>query len=319
MEIHTHIDQFLIEQGFNGSFLFAYEGSVHLCKGYGWADMEQKRPNDEHTVFKIASIGKQFTAAAIMLLQQRGQLDVQDALAHYVPELPGLGHVTLHQLLTHAAGLDEDVHVNWDVDEDLELLRLEAMDRIAPTHKVGSFHYSNFGYALLGLIVERASGRKYETFIHEELFLPLHMERTGGHLASYFAEENRAIGYAEGKAAWKQDIPSYNSAGSILYSTVKDLYRWERAFHATQLIGSEGVRAMFTPHVAIDDERGYGYGWMIYSERRNTAYHNGSLAGFRSTLYRNTDKDAVLIALSNLGDTGLEPIERLKQDIASWL
>ncbi|MBN3526335.1 serine hydrolase domain-containing protein [Paenibacillus apiarius] len=319
MEIHAYIDQFLIEQSYNGSFLFAYEGTIRLCKGYGWADMEQKRLNDEHTVFKIASIGKQFTATAIMLLQQRGQLGVQDKVAQYVPELPGLKHLTIHQLLTHAAGLDEDILVDWNVDEDMAPLRLQEMETVVPAHQVGSFHYSNFGYALLGLIVERVSGRTYEEFIQQELFLSLHMERTGGHLASYLAEGNRAIGYAEGKPAWKQDIPSYNSAGSILYSTVRDLYRWERACYAAQLIGSDALREMFTPHVAIDDERGYGYGWMIYSGRRNTVYHNGSLAGFRSTLYRNTEKDAVLIALSNLGDTGLEPIERLKRSIASWL
>ncbi|EJW15482.1 beta-lactamase family protein [Paenibacillus alvei] len=315
MNLAAWADQLLEQHGYNGSILLASHDEILISKGYGLANFETRQVINKDTIFKIASIAKQFTAVSILKLQEKGLLRVEDTLSKYVPECKGLADVTIHELLTHSSGLDEDALIDWNVNEDRRPLHTLALHTVMPAGARGEYRYSNFGYALLGLIVERLSGQPYEAFIEKELFAPFGMIRTGGRMDVLRHEANMGLGYSRGEPAWKEDIPSHNSAGSIVYSAVEDLYRWDRALHLGQAANQESLKAMFTPHVRIDEERSYGYGWVVYQERPHIRYHNGSLSGYSCTMIRDAKSDSVLIALSNLADTGMQPIEALKQGL----
>lgn len=315
MELAAWADQLLEQHGYNGSILLASHGEILISNGYGVANFESKQAINKDTIFKIASIAKQFTAISILKLQEEGLLRVEDTLSKYVPECTGLADVTIHELLTHSSGLDEDALIDWNVNEDRRPLHALSLNTVMPAGARGVYRYSNFGYALLGLIVERLSGQSYEAYIEKELFKPFWMTRTGGCMDMLRSEANRGLGYRGGEPAWMEDIPSHNSAGSIVYSAVEDLYRWDRALHSGQAANAESLKAMFTPHVRIDEERSYGYGWVVHPERPHISYHNGSLSGYSCTMIRDARADSVLIALSNLADTGMQPIEALKQGL----
>ncbi|EPY12136.1 CubicO group peptidase, beta-lactamase class C family [Paenibacillus sp. cl6col] len=315
MELAAWVDQLLEKQGYNGSILLASQGEIVISKGYGLANVEERQPINKDTVFKIASIAKQFTATAIMKLQEQGLLRVEDKLAKYVPECTGLADVTLHELLTHSSGLDEDALIDWNVHEDLRPLHTLALDTVTPSGAKGAYRYSNFGYALLGLIVERLSDQPYEAYIEKEFFEPFGMTRTGGRMDILRSEPNMGIGYRGGELAWKEDIPSHNSAGSIVFSTTEDLFRWDRALRSGEVASAESIDAIFTPQARIDEERSYGYGWVVYPDRPHISYHNGGLSGYSCTMIRDAKSDSVLIALSNLADIGMQPIDVLKQGL----
>ena len=290
------------------SLLVIREGELVVRRGYGLSDVEHGIEAGPTTNYRLASVTKQFTAAAILLLAEDGKLTLDDRLRHWLPSLPAADDaITLRHLLTHTSGLIdyEDVMPDDTTEQlrDADVLRLlESQDRTY--FKPGSdYRYSNSGYALLALIVERASGKSFQDFLHERIFLPLGMHDTLAYVHDGPEVAHRAYGYSEIGGRWMRTDQSPTSAvlgdGGI-YSSVEDLARWDAALYDDRLLGDASRRLMFTGHVATDDPLvRYGFGWRISGE---TLWHSGETIGFRNVIVRYPQQRLTVIVLCNRDD-----------------
>jgi len=287
------------------SVLVLRDGQPRVRRSYGMADLEAGTPATPETNYRLASVSKQFTAAAVLLLVEDGRLRLDDGARRWLPSLPdAAAGITLHHLLTHTSGLVdyEDVMDPADTRQvhDADVLRLlESQDRtyFAPGT---DYRYSNSGYALLALIVERASGRRYADFLRDRIFEPLGMEHTVAYEAGVSEVAHRAYGYSFENGAWVRTDQSTTSAvlgdGGI-YSSIDDLARWDAALYDERLLRAATLRQAFTPATETDDpEVRYGYGWRITGE---TLWHSGETIGFRDVIVRWPPRRTTVAVLTN--------------------
>ena len=293
---------------FDGAILVAQNGQVILSQGYGYADRFKQIPNTAQTKFRIASITKQFTAMAILILQEQGKLNVQDKLCTYISDCPEIFEpVTLHHLLTHSSGIPNTT--SWSQPGDKMLSKSATL-----TFQPGElFSYSDVGFNLLGKVIENVSGQSYETFVQQNIFEPLQMSRTGYGLQ----EADLAKGYSTGQG----DIAQYNTndyyAAGALYSTVEDLYRWDQALYTDKLLPQSMLSAMFASQMPVPDGQyygiygrqgwNYGYGWFVWPGEPRLILHGGTLPGFRTEIRRYPDDKTTIILLCNQEAVMLEP------------
>jgi CubicO group peptidase (beta-lactamase class C family) len=307
---------------FSGSVLVARDGKVLWSKGYGMADLEHDVPNTPETKFRLGSITKQFTAAAIMLLQERGKLSVEDSVCKHVEPCPEAWRtVTIHHLLSHTAGVPNltnsadfpDFQRTKRDPATVESLINRFRDRPLEFKPGEGWKYSNSGYILLGHVVERASGKSYESFMRENIFAPLGMTNTGIDRADEVIR-GRARGYAPGPGDRFVNAPYIDmsipfSAGA-LYSTVGDLHLWDQALYGERLLKKSSLDAMFT---AVRE--GYGYGFRVGKlHNRRVIEHGGGIEGFRTSLHRFPDDRVTVIVLSNYEAA---TASRVAQDLAA--
>lgn len=305
----------LVPFGFSGSVLVAVDGDPVLSRGYGMADAEAGISVTPETVFDIGSLTKQFTAAALLKLEDEGRLRVTDPISRWLPDVPAdKAGVTLHDLLTHSAGLDDSFGRDYEVAErDSTVALILQSELMTP----GTYRYSNAGYTLLAAVVENASGMPYERFLRERLFAPAGMERTGYRAPGWRAGE-LAVGYRGGERwgtptdkLWAPDGPYWHLRGNGgILSTPGDLLRWERALAGTTVLSDSAKRKMWTPHVPESPEgtSHYGYGWAIFPESRGGPLiaHNGGNGVFFADFHRYVDAGVTLIILSNRSDFSAE-------------
>jgi CubicO group peptidase (beta-lactamase class C family) len=287
--------------------LFAQNGHVILSQGYGLADAAKNTPNTAQTKFRVAEVTQQFTAMAIMLLQQRGKLSVQDKICQYLTECPNAWQaVTVHLLLTHTSGIPDtlDVNVRGDPKSPLPLETMIAHAKAQPLlfQPGAQASFNQMGYILLGKIIEAASGQTYEAFLQQNIFGPLQMTNTDYD----YNRTDVAVGYdspgliANPVNMW---VPFSDSG---LDSTVGDLYLWDQALYTDKLVPQKALDAIFTPYVPSNLHPGFsnGYGWAIGADNGRREYnHPGFLPGFASIIVRYPDDKATIILLSNRGDT----------------
>jgi CubicO group peptidase (beta-lactamase class C family) len=306
-DLATQADQYLTDLAkknqFSGAVLIAKGGKVVLSKGYGMANFELDVPNTAQTKFRLGSITKQFTAMAIMQLQEKGVLSVDDPLTKYFPDYKAAEKVTIHHLLSHTGGIhnftadsnyQQIMTIKSPPDKTFTLFKDKPLD-FEPGTK---WSYSNSGYILLGMIIEKASGKAYEDYLKENIFQPLNMANTGYDHADTLLK-NRATGYQIRKSAITNsdylDMSIPYSAGA-LYSTVEDLYLWDRALYTEKLVKKATLEKIFTPV-----KSNYGYGWAI--DQQNThkrITHNGGINGFATQINRYVNDDVCVIVLDNL-------------------
>lgn len=290
------------------SMLVLRDGVPLLRKSYGFADREQRIAATPATNYRLASITKQFTAAAIMLLVEDGRLTLDDSARRWLPSLPTMADsITLRHLLTHSSGLIdyEDVMPAEFTGQlhDADVLRLlETQDKTYFPHGTG-YRYSNSGYALLALIVEKASGQAFSDFLRLRIFQPLGMAHTLAFVEAGPAIADRAYGYSESADGWIRTDQSTTSAvlgdGGI-YSSIDDLAKWDAALYDGRLLSDESRKAMFAPHVVTDQpDIRYGFGWRITGE---TLWHSGESIGFRNVIVRYPQRRLTVIVLSNRDD-----------------
>ncbi len=299
---------------FDGSVLVAKNGQVVFSQGYGFADRENKVPNTPRTKFRLASLTKQFTAMAVMLLQARGRLNVQDKLCAYVPNCPeSWKQVTLHHLLTHSSGLPGSIRWLASPQE----MAADAKNKSLVFQPGDKFSYTDVGYDLLGKVIENVSGQSYEAFLQQNIFEPLQMASTGyDHL-----EADIAKGYSTGQGtdALVPQYPAVLYAAGALYSTVEDLYRYDQALYTDKLVPPAERSAMFTQQMPIPDSEyygplyggkgwGYGYGWFIRPGEPRLILHGGTLPGYRTELRRYPDDRITIIQLCNHEAVMLGPV-----------
>jgi CubicO group peptidase (beta-lactamase class C family) len=307
-ELTSKIDQYMAARvdrdHFNGSVLLAKNGQALFCRGYGMANLEHDVPCAPNTKFRLGSITKQFTAMAILILQERGKLAVTDKVKKYISNAPkAWDDITVHHLLTHTSGIPnytgfpdflKTLRNSVALDELIAKFRDKPLD-FTPGEK---FRYSNSGYIVLGKIIEIASGRPYATFMKEAIFDPLEMHDTGyDNFATVL--KNRASGYSRllGLAPANSmfiDMSIPHAAGA-LYSTVLDLLKWDRALDSEKLLPRKSLEAMFTP---FKDR--YGYGWSIdnkFDQPRHS--HAGGIPGFVTFIQRFPAEKLLVVVLSN--------------------
>nr|WP_238345909.1 serine hydrolase domain-containing protein [Luteimonas saliphila] len=295
------------------ALLVVHDGMPAVRKGYGLADLERGSAVDPATNFRLASISKQFTAAAILLLAQDGALSLDDPVRRWLPSLPAAADgITLHHLLSHTSGLVDYEDVMPDAIEgqlrDADVLRLlETQDRLyfAPG---SDYRYSNSGYALLALVVGQASGQDFASFLRERIFRPLGMESTLAFEDGVSTVPHRAYGHSAAGDGWTRTDQSGTSAvlgdGGI-YSSIDDLAKWDAALRDDRLLADASRALAFTAHTATDeaDVDGYGYGWRIHGEGADRLlWHSGETIGFRNVILRWPERGLTVVLLTNRND-----------------
>ena len=287
------------------SLLVIRNGKPAIRRAYGLADLEKKTGASPATNYRLASVTKQFTAAAVLLLAQDQKLSLDDRVRRWLPSLPhSLDSVTLTHLLTHSSGIIdyEDVMAPDTRTQvhDADVLRLlESQDSTYFTPGT-SYRYSNSGYSLLALIVERASGKKFATFLHDRIFVPLGMNHSVAFENGISTVANRAYGYTLKDSAWTRKDQSTTSGvlgdGGI-YSSIDDLAKWDAALYDSRLLSDHSRQLAFAPHIATDDENvKYGFGWRITGE---THWHSGETSGFRNVIVRYPSRHMTVVILTN--------------------
>ena len=291
------------------SLLVIHDGVDVIRRGYGLADMEAGIEAGPATNYRLASITKQFTAAAILLLAEDGRLRLDDPARRWLPSLPvATDAITIRHLLTHTSGLVDYEDVMPDMPDGAQLLDADVL-RILETQERGYFEagsdyrYSNSGYALLALVVERASGRAFPDFLRERIFAPLGMHDTLAHVQGGPSIEHRAYGYSASGGNWTRSDQSSTSAvlgdGGI-YSSIDDLAKWDAALYDDRLLSAESRRLAFTAATPTDDpDVAYGFGWRISGD---SLWHSGETIGFRNVIIRYPARRLTVVLLSNRND-----------------
>jgi CubicO group peptidase (beta-lactamase class C family) len=300
-------------RGYDGSvpgasLLVVSNGVPVVRRAWGLADVEDRVSATPRTNYRLASVTKQFTAAAVLLLAEDGRLSVGDHIRKWLPSLPhAVDSVTIEHLLTHTSGMIayEDVMPAGATEQvhDVDVLHLlESQD--STYFKPGKgYRYSNTGYALLALIVERASGKRFAEFLRERIFSPLHMSNTVAYEQGISTVSNRAFGYTMKDGRWTRKDQSSTSAvlgdGGI-YSSIDDLAKWDAAWYDARLLSAASRLLALTPHTPTDDPNvEYGFGWRISGE---IVWHSGETSGFRNVIIRYPKRRLTVVLLTNRDD-----------------
>ena len=292
------------------SVLVVRDGEAVVRRGYGRSDLAQGVEAGPATAYRLASVSKQFTAAAILLLAEDGALAIDDPVRKWLPSLPREAEaVTLRHLLTHTSGLP-DYEDLMPVPYDGQIRDAGVLDLLERAHRLyfppgSAYRYSNSGYALLALVVERASGMDYPAFLKARIFVPLGMHDSLAYVAGGPEVPHRAFGHSEVDGHWQRTDQSSTSAvlgdGGI-YSTIEDLARWDAALDDDRLLSAASRALAFAPHVSVVGEgyeASYGFGWRITGE---TLWHSGETIGFRNVIVRWPARRLTVVLLTNRND-----------------
>jgi CubicO group peptidase (beta-lactamase class C family) len=308
---------------FNGNVLVAEKGKVIYKKSFGFADFKNKKPLNDESVFNIASVSKQFTAAAVMLLVERGLLNLEDPLAKYFPEIPYEG-ITVRQMLTHTSGLPEQnefMFKYWQSADPItnkEMVEYLLKYKPEAAFKPGeSFKYCNTGYSLAAMIVEKVSGQRFQDFVTKNIFEPLEMRQTRflnpqpGNYKTIPNQTENYIADTEGKEYFlPQEIPMYRNAVALtglvgagnIHSTTADLLKWQESLRTEKILKRTSIEQMKSPQIrsSVDGSDSYGYGLAIKEVYGDTKiFHYGGTLGFWNSLQHFTNANRTIIVLTN--------------------
>lgn len=301
-----------VNNGLLGAVLVVKEGEIILSKGYGLANKEKKIPNTTTTVFDIGSVTKQFTATAILKLVQLNKLNINDPLSKFFHNLPDdKKSITIHQLLTHSAGLIDVIG-----EGDFDHIPTEPFFRELFATKLiytpgTKYRYSNSGYSILARIIELVSRKEYEVFLNEYLFEPAGMYETGYLLPKWknnvFAEGYQYnvlnVGSTANRYQKEGEIPWILKGNGGINSTIEDMFKWYKALKENKVLPKSLTEQLTTPYIAEDEEESsyYAYGWAITNSARNTKIisHNGSNGIFFFDFIWSLDEDLAILFVTN--------------------
>ncbi len=310
------------KDAFNGNVLIAEKGKVIFEKSYGIANEATKAKLNLQTKFELASVSKQFTAMGIVLLAKNGKLSYDDQISKYFPELALYGDITIKNLLNHTGGLPDYMNLfekKWDkskIATNEDIVQLFAKYKPAAEFKSGEkFEYSNTGYALLGLIIEKVSKNSYGAFLKDNIFKPLKMNNTFVYRSRFQPKkvDNYATGYVLDSIGQKVNTDSFGKEFYTYYldgivgdgmvnSTVDDLLLWDRALYTDILVNDKDKVLIFgTSKTKDGKENGYGYGWALADTKKygKIANHSGGWAGYSTFIERQLTNDKTIIILQN--------------------
>jgi CubicO group peptidase (beta-lactamase class C family) len=301
-QLDKYVQAHMNVRGFSGAVLVMQQNKVLLKKAYGLADREWNIANTTDTKFRIGSITKQFTAACILQLIEQGKLSLDDRLSKFIPGFPKGDSVTIHMLLNHTSGIASYTDlpdfgplstVTLSNDSMISFFKNRPYN-FSPGAK---FQYNNSGFFLLGFIIEKVSGQSYESYLRKNIFDRLGMSNSGADRTDTILPL-RAKGYSKVRGRYvNADYISlaWPYSAGYLYSTLDDMYKWDRALYGITVISQASKQKMFTP-----GKNNYGYGIGIDSlESHLRIWHNGGIPGFVSNISRYVNDDVCVIVLSN--------------------
>lgn len=292
------------------SVLIVRNGRVILRRAYGLADLENAKAASAATNYRLASMTKQFTAAAVLILVQDRRLSLDDPIRKWLPTLPdATAAITIRQLLTHTSGLiDYEEVMPADTARQLhdrDVLQLLEKQNHTYFQPGTQYRYSDSGYSLLSLIVAKAAGTDFASFLRERIFQPVGMQTTVAYEEGISTVANRAYGYSagDGARAWVRTDQSLTSAvlgdGGI-YSSIDDLAKWDGALYGNGPLSKESLRLAFSAATHTDDPNvDYGFGWRLSGA---TVWHSGETQGFRNVIIRYPKSHFTVIVLTNRND-----------------
>lgn len=303
-KIDEYIAPYVATQNFNGTILVAKAGTVLYENSFGYANADFDILNQSGTVYHIASVSKNFTAAAILKLEEKGLLSTKDLLSKYIPDFTRANEITIHHLLTHTSGI---ANVN-DMKEYAEASRVSQTPESLIKLFKGSplnfnpgdkYSYSNSNYNILAYIVEKVSGKTFGDFLEAELLKPSGMLNTAHHQKANLTIKNCAVGYqSDGNFGLeKSDYLDWSSktGNGSMYTTANDLLKWDRALANGKVLSKASLEQMYANHKANT-----GYGCFVKDHlNRRRAYMNGRSPGFTSYFARYPDEDVCIIVLAN--------------------
>jgi CubicO group peptidase (beta-lactamase class C family) len=310
------------KKAFNGNVLIAEKGKILFEKSFGLANEQTGQKINPQTVFELASVSKQFTAMGIVLLAKQGKLNYDDKMAKYIPELDFYGDITIRQLLHHTGGLPDYMELfekHWDkttfaVNQDIVNLMATHKPAVVfqPNEK---YEYSNTGYALLGLIIEKASKKTFGNYLKDNIFTPLKMKNTLVYRSRYAPQkiENYALGYVPDSLGKKVLTDSFGKTFYTYYldgivgdgmvnSTLGDLLLWDRALYTDKLVNATDKALIFNSSKTTNgEETNYGFGWAVAKHEKygKIVNHSGGWAGYITFIERHIDHDKTIILLQN--------------------
>ncbi len=312
-DLHVAVDSLMREYSRGdppgAGVLIVHDGRTVLSRSYGFSDIDARSRSTPQTNYRLASLTKQFTATAIMLLKESGRLRYDDSITNYLPQLPPSAKgVTIRMLLTHSSGLwayedfvpDSQTTQVHDADVPLLLAHAEST-YFSPG---SAYRYSNTGYALLALIVERVSGQSFAFFLHERIFAPLGMSGTVAYERGRSTVRDRAIGYTIDAGSIRQTDQSATSAvlgdGGI-YSSIDNLAKWDAALDTHALVSESDQREAWTSAVTTGGvPTGYGFGWFVDSSSDGPRLrHHGETSGFTNAILKIPSRRLTIVILTN--------------------
>lgn len=296
---------------FRGSVLVAHQGQPIFRKGYGLANSEWDIPNAPDTKFRLGSITKQFTATVILQLAEQGKLALTDPVSKHYPEAPAAWEkITIHHLLNHTSGIPSYTSLpgffanrSQNKLSPVEIVKL-TQDKPLEFEPGSKNSYNNTAYVLLGHIIERVTGEKYDAVLRKQIFSPLDMNDSGYDWPTPLLKK-RASGYSpDGSNAPFLDMSLPHAAGS-LYSTVDDLLRWDQALYTEKMLKPESFAKLITPK----EHPNYGYGLQIGKDDGHAVQsHGGGINGFNTDIRRYPDDKLTVIVLCNQNSPAIGPI-----------
>jgi CubicO group peptidase (beta-lactamase class C family) len=302
---------------FNGAVLYSEKGRLVFKKAYGYSDLRRKTDSlTTHSAFQLASVSKMFTAMAILILKEKGELQLDDSIQRFIPEFPYHG-ITIRQMLVHRSGLSRYMslaHAQWK-DKSIPLtnedvIRLYAEYQPDPYFTADNgFHYCNTNYALLASVVERISGISFDRFVQKHIFEPLGMDDSfvynmngDSTVPSYI--DLGVPGHRYRRWRWTKERNDYLNGvmgDKNVYSSVDDLFKWDQALYQNKLVSDSTMQEAFTPGSPKYWKRkdNYAFGWRIKESEDSTAFHFGWWKGFRTFYIRDMKQEKTLVVLTN--------------------
>jgi CubicO group peptidase (beta-lactamase class C family) len=308
---------FLIEKAvkinrFNGSVLVCKAGKIVYEKAYGYQDADKHISNTSNTIYQIGSTTKEFTAAVILKLAEQGKLSLEDKLSKYFPAYKRGNEITIKHLLTHTSGIYEILRDHTAFNESAEPRSIARtlsyfINKPLDFDPGTQYSYCNSGYILLGLIIEKVTGKPYQVVVRNFILKPLKMEHTGFDFAG-LKNADKAMGYTKYTQKIKEESVPWDSTATFsagsLYSTVGDLYLWHKGLLNYKVYSKASLETATTPYLA-----GYGLGcWIDTLYQKKIVSHGGNILGFTGYFGRIQEDDACVIILNNIFNHQIETI-----------
>jgi CubicO group peptidase (beta-lactamase class C family) len=298
--------QTLYERGqYNGSILVSVNGRVIYRNGFGESNFDTHKKFTPATISCLASVSKQFTAMTIMMLREQNQIKYDDPLSKYVPELSKYANgVTIRNLLTHTSGIPDvgDLGIDHPGLTNNEVLQALVKQESLVFKPGTKYQYSNTGYVLLSIIVERITKKSFKDYLTEKILVPLKMNNTFLYDGSEIRSGDVASGY--NPFGLKDDYNSFETGDGGMFSTVDDLLKWDQALYSEKLVKQSTLDTAFTPAKVTEGTTTYGFGWNITVTAGNkTVWHTGNTAGYRAFIERVLKNKIAIMMLTNKGNS----------------
>ena len=323
-EVSAYFENKLLRTGFNGSILIAKEGNIIYEKYYGRPDLRQPDSLTDSTALHIASVGKTFTAVAILRMVQENKLSLNDSLSKFFPAFP-YPDITVKMLLNHRSGIPNYVYFipnnkKWDKKvyvHNEDVLRYIYTEKPNKSFRAGTrFSYSNTNYVLLAMIIEKVSGQSYPEYMKQNIFLPLNMKHT--YVFTLKDSLTAVPSFNYNNSYWENDFLEATYGDKNIYSTPRDMLKWDQALYTEQLLNKSLLDSAFSPYsFERKGTHNYGLGFrmLLLPNGKKVIYHFGRWHGFNAAFARLTDEKATVIIMGNKFTRNVYSAARSSYDI----